>query len=143
MTTEVLEMDQMVAETIRCQRSFTHFLTHVYVRDATKGAIRMELWPYLMEVARDWESGISCIEGKGRQLGYSWLLAAYDNWVLRTRENGRILSISIGERESKQLLDKVKFIEEHLPEWMQLKRSHDNKTEFGFASTGSSMIALP
>ena len=138
-----LSNDEMVAEHIRCQDSFPYFLRYVEIEDANKGVIPLELWPYLVQIASDWETGDSWIEGKARQLGYSWLLASYDNWLLRYRKNARILSISIGERESKELLEKVKFVDDHLPSWMRMQRNKDSVTEFGFLKTGSSIIALP
>ena len=136
--------DEAIAETLKCEASFPYFLfTYCRISDDSEGVIPFQPWPYLVEVAESWARGESCIEGKSRQLGYSWTLAAYDNWILRFRRNARILSISIGERESKALLAKVKFVHDHLPAFLKLKPHKDNETEFGLLKTGSSMVALP
>ena len=136
--------DEAIAETLKCQASFPYFLfTYCRISDDVKGSIPFEPWPYLVKVAESWARGESCVEGKGRQQGYSWALASYDIWILRFRKNARILSISIGERESKALLKKVKFVHDHLPSFLKLRLSIDNEEQFGFVKTGSSMIALP
>ncbi len=138
-----LTRDERVAEYIRCKQSFPYFLRYVRIEDANKGVIPLELWPHTVDIAETWQTGESHIEGKARQLGYSWELAAYDVWLMHFRNNARILSISIGERESKELLGKVDFVEKNLPTWMQLQRYKDNATEIGFLKTQSSIIALP
>lgn len=139
-----VSQDYAIAEILKCRDSFPYFLfTYCRIRDDRRGAIPFERWPYLEEVAESWARGDSCIEGKSRQLGYSWTLASFDNWVLMFRNNANILSISIGERESKALLGKVKFVYDHLPDWMKLRKLVDNEEQFGFIKTKSLIIALP
>lgn len=139
-----LSREEAVTETLRCEQSFAYFyFNYCRIEDDKQGSILPQRWPHSIEIAESWPTGKSFIEGKGRQLGYSWELAGYDNWVLRFRRNARILSISLGERESKRLLYKVKFIYDHLPTFLKLRKNVDNESEFGFLKTGSSMIALP
>ena len=141
MTTDTQQAS--VQDWINCESSFVEFLRHVKIRDATKGVIPLELWPHLVQIAKDWQTGESWIEGKARQIGFSWLLAAYDLWMLTFREQARILSISMGERESVALLENVKFIHERLPDHLRMKLNLSNREMFVFADNGSGMRALP
>ena len=140
-----VSLDYALAETMKCEMSFPYFFfTYGRIKsDRGSGVIPVTRWPYLEEIAETWQGGGNFVEGKARQLGYSWALAHYDNWILRFRKNARILSISIGQRESGELLDKVKFVHSHLPSFLRLKPHLDNETEFGLLKTGSSMLALP
>ena len=134
---------EAVAEMQLCARSFPYFLKYVRIRDANKGIVPFEVWPHSTQVAEDWQSGKSWLEGKARQLGFSWELAAFNDWLLLFREQARILSISLGQRESIELLEKVKFVHGQLPSWLRLAPNLSNQETFGIGATGSVMMALP
>lgn len=121
--------------------TFREFLRGVRIQNAnTQQIIPMEPWPYLMDAAERWASGESSIVLKARQLGFSWLAAAYACWVAR-RPNSRILAISQGDEYAKELLAKVRFVNEnHADGPMPL--STDNTEQMGFAG-GGTIMALP
>jgi len=136
--------DELIAEILKCERSFAYFyFTYCRIKDDQQGEMLPERWPHAVQVADDWPRGESWIEGKARQNGLSWQIAGYDNWLLRFRRNALILSLSISEEFSIELLNKVKFIHAHLPPFLRLRPSKDNETQFGLLKTGSSMKALP
>lgn len=137
--------DNHSKELMRCRARFAYFLRYVQIPDVHRGLIPMELWPYLIEIADDWQTGDSWIEGKARQLGYSWLLADYDVWIGTFREYARILSFSINQRESEELLKKVKAVNEHLPDWLRKEFSKDGQTKehVQWDETRAEMMALP
>ena len=56
---------------------------------------------------------------KARQLGISWLVAAYSLWLAIFHAGKSILFISIREETASELLDKVKFLFDQLPDWMK------------------------
>jgi hypothetical protein len=92
---------------------FVEWLKGVRIEDATTfRVIRMELWPHLAERAAAWQTGLSEDILKARQLGLSWLLAAYAVYVGR-KSHANVLLISQGLLESKELLEKVEFIATH------------------------------
>ncbi len=100
--------------------SFIEFLRHVKVRsdDPLNPVVTAwEPWDYLTEQALAWESGQSEIDLKDRQLGYSWLVAAYADW--RARRGAAVALISKGQLESRELLQKCAFIERNLPPLMK------------------------
>ncbi len=132
-----------VVEWLRCRARFAYMLRYVRIPDVNRGLIPFELWPYLIEIADDWQSGDSWIEGKARQLGYSWLLAAYDVWIGTFRPYARILSFSINQRESDELLNKVKQVNQYLPDWLRKELTDDTKNHIQWDETKAEMFALP
>lgn len=103
-----------------CRRSFVDFLDFVQIRSddpLNPTVTKWQAWPYLTERARAWESGRSEVVLKARQLGFSWLSSAYVCW--RARNGWSVALISKGQDEARALLERVRFIELHLPEWMQ------------------------
>lgn len=105
-------------------------------------ATGFQMWPHLVEMAKLWESGVHVMLGKGRQSGASWELVNYDSWRMTFFPEFNILSISIGQRESGKLLEKVRYCLDRQPEWMRLTRTKDNESEITL-SNGSSIQALP
>lgn len=97
-------------------------------------------YQYQVERARAWESGQSEINLKARQLGFSWLAAAYKVW--RAAYHGwHVAYISAGEREATaHLRDRVKFIARRLPNAPAVLRQNDHEMEF---EGGGRIIALP
>lgn len=78
-------------------------------------AIGFERWPYLLERAEAWQAGENEIVLKARQLGFTWLAAAYAVWVASYRPGSGVMVISMGEREAMAFIERCKFVLERLP----------------------------
>ena len=105
----------------RPPQPFIEFLQHVHVRSDDPShpiVTRWQPWPYLIERAEAWAAGRSEVNLKTRQIGWSWLLAAYYAW--RARQGWAIGHISAGQLEARALLSRVSFIEQHLPPDMRI-----------------------
>ena len=132
--------------------SFTDFLAHVRITDAHKGIIPFETWPHLLELAAQWETGESQVVVKARQLGVSWLLAAYALWTAMYQDGAMVLELSQGQAEAYELLGKARSIWEHLPTDdrnevgdgvpMRVPLDTDSAGELGFRG-GGRILALP
>lgn len=137
--------------------SFPHFLYCVAIEDVRgltcrlpwlkendpmqRGAMRFERWDYLVERAVAWQSGKSEIVLKARQLGFTWLAAAYALW-LALRPGTRILVISKGQLEAFAFISRVRFIYERLPDALKLPLVTDNEGELKFQG-GGTIMGLP
>lgn len=104
-------------------------------------AIKMRLWPHLVERATAWGAGADEVILKARQLGLSWLAAAYAVWTA-LHPGGRVLLLSKTEDDAFELLRKCEFIYEHLPPQRQLATTTDNKGTLEFEN-GGTIKALP
>lgn len=82
-----------------------------------QGAIPWAPWAFLIERAIAWEKGASEVILKARQLGLSDLVARYLSW--RARYGAQCGVISVGQREARDLLRRMMYIENHLPKDMR------------------------
>jgi hypothetical protein len=122
--------------------SFPRFLNYVQIRsDDPLNPVIMpwQPWPYLIEQAESWAAGTSEIDLKDRQLGYSWLVAAYAVW--RARNGALVALISKGQLEARELAAKCAFVEQHLPEWLRVKATI-RVDDISFAGDGK-IMAFP
>ena len=134
------------------------FLNYVYVRpdsddddtglfdDADTnehGAKRkFERWPHLIERAEAWERGDGEVILKARQLGLSWLVAAYTLWR-GLYWPGDIALISKGEREAKKQLKRSAFVYSQLPDHFRTHAPARFATEEATFHNTNTMLALP
>lgn len=120
------------------------FIRFVYILEPPpgRGTIPMELWPHILEVAKVLETQRLIVWLKARQIGASWLVAAWDVWNALFKNNSQIKLFSQGEDEAQEKLGKCKFIYDHLPPELQTPIVTDNLGELIFAN-GSKIEALP
>lgn len=142
-TTKAVVMIDPDVEWVRCAASFWYYLTFVMIEDAHEGVVRYERWDYMRLIAEDWQAGHNCVEGKARQLGYSWLGACFINWKMQFHDNAHILCFSIGIREAKTLIGKISFVHNHLPKWLQLPWKRAGQEAVELAGTDSWAMAFP
>ena len=145
---EVLELTrkQIDIEISRC-RDFLYFLRYCKIveaptLDSPGGVIDFELWPHLLVAIKALLKNllISCL--KSRQVGWSYLLAAYSVWYAVNHRGAKIMLFSKGEDEAMELLGKTKRIYNHLPDWLKLKLDPDSAKEMGFPTMESSIKAF-
>lgn len=125
-----------------CEQDFAYFLEHVRIVDVHKGVIPYELWPHLLEMAREWGMGLSQIVLKARQLGVSWLLACFMLWKTMYHANARVLAISKLQLDSDELLNKARQVYELLPDWAVVSHVKSNVSTLSFVN-GATILALP
>ena len=131
-------------EVVQARRSFPHFLEYfVYVNDPGTGLVKFEPWPHLVALARTLQENRLVVILKARQVGVSWLLAAYALWVALTRERAVVLMLSRGEEEAKALLGKVREIHAQLPSAFTDRLSVDSTMQLSGAKRGFKIQALP
>lgn len=92
-----------------------------------------------------WDAGVNSITLKARQIGWSTSVAFFAARLAMIEPNSKILFLSKGERESKMLLEKVKFGLERLPDWMVPLAPHVTRSNMETVemSNGSAIVSLP
>ena len=129
-------------------RSFLDFLDHVKILEpptATSrgGIIAFERWDHIEEVCVALSANRLVNFLKSRQLGFSWLLAAYCLWTAQFKEGANVLAFSQGQLESVSFLNKARTIHYNLPRHLQIPLGRDNDTTMEFPSMKSKITALP
>jgi len=138
--------NRIAVEYKQCRGSFEYFVTHyVYILEPPPGAgiIKFQPWPHLMEFTQALAQHRLLLVLKARQLGFSWLVAAYGLWWCIFYYGSVILKLSRNQDEAFKLLEKAKFVDSQLPEWLRLKRGSDSGGEITYPTQQSVITALP
>jgi hypothetical protein len=122
--------------------SFAHFLsTYVHIRDG--GGEKLTPWPFQTELAGTLTRHRRLVILKARQLGISWIAAAYGVWTALTQPGAVVLLLSQTESDARELLDKAKFVFEHLPLWMMPRVGRENVRTLEFPVLHSVVEVIP
>lgn len=113
--------NKYLKEYVLCSLSFLLFVVrHCYIQDrATKSTIPFHLWPSQQSVAPLFGTAKRLIILKARQIGLTWMTAAYVLWRAIFHKNELIVIISAKEDLSTEFLDRVKFMFDHLPGYLK------------------------
>ncbi|MCK4782480.1 MAG: hypothetical protein KAV87_01930, partial [Desulfobacteraceae bacterium] len=112
---------------IECQKvceSFEYFLDeYVWIEDKiSKEAVDLKLWPEQRKKIADLFLYRLLIILKAHQLGYTWIfVAAYCLWKAMTEPLHHIVINSFNEDVGVEILKRVDFILDRLPEWLYPK----------------------
>ena len=130
---------------ILAERQFIRWLAHVKILEPPPGVgiLPWQPWPHLSELAAALTESRFLVILKARQIGISWLLAAYALWTVVYHKGAVVLLISKGEREAGDLLGKCKFIYDQLPDVLRPKAGAWTASEANFTTLRSKIVALP
>ena len=104
-------------------RSFLLFIQQFcFIIDKnTKEAIKFRLWQSQIDILKDILTAPLLVILKARQLGLTWICAAYVLWFAITRKNRLIVVISAKGDWAVEFLDRVYFMLQRLPDWLYPK----------------------
>ncbi len=108
-----------------------------------RGEIKWETWGYLEGFASEIETQRKWSILKARQLGFSWLLAAYAVWLTVFKRGAWVLMQSYRQDEATKLKDKAEFIYNHMSPELKPKVTGNNGGLLEFGQNLSGIEALP
>ncbi|MFA5347672.1 MAG: hypothetical protein WC294_06010 [Methanoregula sp.] len=140
-------LKQQIEECKNVWENFLYFLSaFVWIEDKErKTAIKLKLWPDQEMCIGDMVSCLLLVILKARQLGLTWLTAAYVLWRSIKHPLHLTVIISVNEDLSIEFLNRVYFILDRLPEWLyppiktRTKQILEFAHEDGLVSTIKSM----
>lgn len=146
-TTAPLTADEAAIqrELLRCAESPLYFLDRYgWIYDATaRQWVRFTLWPAQLRALRTINAHLLVIILKARQLGMSWLVLGFAEWLMVFRAEATVLLFSKRDDEAVYLLtDRLKGMYAKLPGWMKSAVVEDNDHEWQL-SNGSVARAFP
>jgi hypothetical protein len=119
----------------------------VWIEDKiSKAPIKLTLWPAQADVVPHITDSLLLIFLKTRQVGLTWLAAAYVLWCALKYPLFLAVVISLNEDHSTEFLDRVKFIMRRLPDWIIGKKILKETTQniiFEIDGTQSSILSMP
>lgn len=126
----------------KCARDPVYFSSYAFITHPVQGKIPFALYDVQKPILGMFASHLLNIVLKSRQMGISWLTALFVTWLANFYSEKNILMISIKKSAAKRLLDKVKYIYDHLPMWMRVPVVEDTQTVLLF-SNGSRIESIP
>jgi hypothetical protein len=133
-------------EIIRSRVNAAYFIWHFcrVLDEQTGERIPFQLWPAQTEVLRGLTSQRMVCLLKARQLGMTTLVLAYCIWFAILRKPGStILLFSKGQKEARELIDRIRWMILALPEWLQPVGFTKDSSEEIVLSNGSRFVSFP
>ena len=146
MVAEVPMVSEAGYERAIVRRSFRAFLPYVKILEPPPngGEVEFQLWPHLIEMADALDTHRLIAQVKAKQIGASWEAAGRALWMAQYNPGAVVPMYSKGERESKDLLAKSKYIYDRLPPHLQTPlKGGGNVQELVFPAMDSRILALP
>ena len=124
------EQQRQYHESVRIFSDFTYWVDeYVWIEDkVTKAAIPFKLWPGQKKIVPKLFTCPRLISVKARQLGITWLIAAYSLWRALTKPLEEIVIISAKEEWAKEVSERLWFMYQRLPDWQRLPVLQKNES---------------
>jgi len=135
---------QQLQDLLTCSRDPWHFLTrHVKTQDPAHGTLAFPDYPFLRELIHEPLSHRYLLVPKSRQMMVTWSMISLFLWRALYKQPGVYLFLSRNERCAEELLERARFILNHLPGYMRPKLTTNNKSELEFGGLNSRLLSLP
>jgi len=129
-------------EYVKCANDPIHFMRkYCIIQHPTKGKIYFNLYPFQEKSLEELKDNRYNIILKSRQLGISTLTAGYSLWRMIFKSDFNCLVIATKQDVAKNLVTKVRVMNENLPKWLKGTTIEDNKLSLKYAN-GSQIKAI-
>jgi len=120
--------DAIKQELVKCKQDPAYFMKKYYtIQHPTKGRMNFALYPFQEKLLRLFDREDYLIINKSRQLGISTLSSAFSLWMMLFHQDKNILVLATTQATAKNLVTKVRFAYENLPNWMKLPTIEHNR----------------
>lgn len=142
MTTTKKTLKQIISEEYqKCAKDPVYFMKkYCMIQHPKRGKIQFMLFPFQEETLLHFEQNRYNIILKSRQTGMSTLSAGYSLWKMLFVDDFNILVIATKQEVAKNLVTKVRVMNQYLPSWLKLTAIEDNKLSLRY-SNGSQIKA--
>ncbi len=120
--------DAIRQELIRCKQDPVYFMKKYYtIQHPTKGRMTFNLYPFQEKVLKLLQRHDYSIINKSRQLGISTLTSAFALWMMLFEQDKNVLVLATTQATAKNMVTKVRFAYDNLPQWMQMPVLEHNR----------------
>lgn len=130
---QFLTKKDIIKEIVSCGQSPQYFINnYCKISHPQLGLIPFKTWDFQNDLLQSFLDYNQNIILKSRQLGISWISAAYAAWLMMFRREKSIMAMATQQRTARNVLKKVKFIIKNLPPWFDqiAKILADNENNF-------------
>jgi hypothetical protein len=140
-----MNADELRLEFKRCKDDPNYFISnYVKVEHQLLGLIQFNLFPFQEKIINDLENHRFNLLNKFRQAGATTLACGYSLWTAIFKRHKTIAILSMGDRESVEVLARIKLMYDELPPFLRPKivKGGNSKHVLHF-ETGSKIKARP
>lgn len=127
--------DIIKLEYIKCSQDPIHFMKkYCVIQHPKRGKIPFHLFPFQEDTLTQFSQNRYNIVLKSRQTGISTLVAGYSLWKMIFNEDFNVLVIATQQEVAKNLVTKVRVMNDFLPSWLKQIATEDNKLSLKYAN---------
>lgn len=124
---------ELLEELRKCALDPVHFAkNYVKVQHPTKGAIPLDLYDYQIRAIEGFRTNRWCLFKCGRQMGKTTVIAIYLLWFACFHEDKNILVASKDNSGAIDIMDRIRYAYEELPDWLKPGVKYYNKHSIEF-----------
>lgn len=125
----------------KCASDPVYFMKkYCMIQHPVRGKIPFHLFPFQEDTIEDFTNHRYNIILKSRQTGISTLTAGFSLWKMLFNQDYNVLVIATKQEVAKNLVTKVRVMNQYLPSWLKLETIEDNKLSLRY-SNGSQIKA--
>lgn len=134
--------DLIRAEYKKCYATPMYFMKkYVKIQHPDRGTILFDLYPFQEETLQSFIDNDKNIVLKSRQMGISTLVSAYALWLMLFNTDKSVVVISRTQDATKEIVTKIRFMNDNLPSWLKIPLTEDNRLSLRFKN-GSNIKAV-
>lgn len=112
----------------KCAKDPVYFMRkYVKIQHPVRGTIPFLTYPFQDKTLSQLSENRFNIILKSRQMGITTLVAAYALWLMTFYSDKNILCLSITQKTSKEIVTKIRFGYDNLPNWLKVPATEDNQ----------------
>jgi hypothetical protein len=142
MSTQKLSLKDIIKiEYQKCAGDPVYFMKkYCMIQHPVRGKIPFHLYPFQDRVLEQFKDNRYNIVLKSRQTGISTLVAGFSLWKMLFNSDFNVLVIATKQEVAKNLVTKVRYMNDNLPTWLKQTTVEDNKLSLRY-SNGSQIKA--
>jgi len=117
----------------KCAKSPIYFMKkYCKIQHPTRGKINFNLYEFQEDTLEELRENRYNVILKSRQTGISTLTAGFSLWKMVFNEDFNVLVIATKQEVAKNLITKVRVMNDYLPSWLKVPAVEDNKLSLRF-----------
>mgnify|MGYP003624647701 FL=1 len=135
--------EEIKQEFLKCKEDPVYFMRHyIKIVHPIRGRVNFDLYRFQERIITEFTKNRFNLMRKFRQAGATTISAAYALWYITFNSDKNVMVVSIGDRESRDFLDRAVNMYDDLPSWLQAPETERNKHVLKL-STGSKIKSQP
>ena len=123
-----MKHDDLKEEFSKCKEDAAYFIrNYVHIVHPVRGRVLFDLYRFQERIVGELGKNRFNILRKFRQAGATTICAAYALWFIIFHKDKNVMVVSIGDRESRDFLDRAVHMYDDLPLWLKPEEGERNK----------------